>query len=67
MHALIWNLSNSLCSFCRKVQRLPPCAGGEVIKACLSREYILLKRNSFVYVFKAVQVGASSQNPLDAC
>ena len=44
---------------CRKVQRRSPCAGAEVIRACLSREYILLKRNSFVYVFKAVQVGVT--------
>ena len=27
-----------------------------VMKACLAREWILVKRNSFVYVFKAVQV-----------
>lgn len=27
-----------------------------VLKACLNREWILVKRNSFVYVFKAVQV-----------
>ena len=27
-----------------------------VMKACLSREWILVKRNSFVYIFKAVQV-----------
>lgn len=30
--------------------------GGGVIKACLHREWLLVQRNSFVYVFKAVQV-----------
>ncbi|XP_028795052.1 pleiotropic drug resistance protein 1 [Neltuma alba] len=28
----------------------------ELLKACLSREYLLMKRNSFVYVFKAFQL-----------
>ena len=32
-----------------------PAAMG-VMKACLSREWILVQRNSFVYIFKAVQV-----------
>jgi hypothetical protein len=29
----------------------------ELFKACLSREYLLMKRNSFVYIFKICQVG----------
>ena len=29
----------------------------ELLKACLSREYLLMKRNSFVYIFKSSQVG----------
>ena len=29
------------------------------MKACLAREWILVKRNSFVYVFKALQVRCS--------
>lgn len=29
----------------------------ELLKACLSREYLLMKRNSFVHVFKLFQVG----------
>lgn len=28
----------------------------ELFKNCLSREYLLMKKNSFVYVFKSVQV-----------
>ncbi|KAM1513519.1 hypothetical protein ACFX1Z_024934 [Malus domestica] len=28
----------------------------ELLKACMSREYLLMKRNSFVYVFKFVQL-----------
>ncbi|CAI8614417.1 unnamed protein product [Vicia faba] len=28
----------------------------ELLKACLSREYLLMKRNSFVYIFKFCQV-----------
>ncbi|XP_054803327.1 pleiotropic drug resistance protein 1-like [Prosopis cineraria] len=28
----------------------------ELLKACLSREYLLMKRNSFVYIFKAFQL-----------
>lgn len=28
----------------------------ELIKACVSREYLLMKRNLFVYVFKMIQV-----------
>ena len=27
-----------------------------MVKACLHREWLLVQRNSFVYVFKAVQV-----------
>lgn len=30
---------------------------GELLKACFSREYMLIKRNSFVYVFRLTQVG----------
>ncbi|XP_073525676.1 uncharacterized protein [Phyllobates terribilis] len=28
----------------------------ELLKACMSREYLLMKRNSFVYVFKIIQL-----------
>ena len=28
----------------------------ELLKACASREFLLMKRNSFVYIFKATQV-----------
>ncbi|CAI8614414.1 unnamed protein product [Vicia faba] len=28
----------------------------ELLKACLSREYLLMKRNSFVYIFKLCQI-----------
>jgi hypothetical protein len=28
----------------------------ELLKACASREYLLMKRNSFVYIFRAFQV-----------
>ena len=28
----------------------------ELLKACFSREFLLMKRNSFVYIFKIVQV-----------
>lgn len=28
----------------------------ELLKACISREYLLMKRNSFVYIFKMCQV-----------
>ncbi|GMN37310.1 hypothetical protein TIFTF001_006704 [Ficus carica] len=28
----------------------------ELVKACFSREYLLMKRNSFVYIFKIVQI-----------
>ncbi|KAL5701729.1 transcription factor [Ranunculus cassubicifolius] len=28
----------------------------ELLKACISREYLLMKRNSFVYIFKLVQL-----------
>lgn len=27
-----------------------------LFKACMSREYLLFKRNSFIYIFKSVQV-----------
>jgi len=29
----------------------------ELLKACLSREYLLMKRNSFYYTFKLSKVG----------
>lgn len=29
---------------------------GELFKACLSRECLLMKRNSFIYIFKIIQV-----------
>ena len=32
---------------------------GEYLKACTSRELLLMKRNSFVYYFKIFQVGFS--------
>lgn len=28
----------------------------EILKACVSREFLLMKRNSFVYIFKMIQV-----------
>ena len=28
----------------------------ELLKACISREFLLMKRNSFVYIFKCTQV-----------
>lgn len=28
----------------------------ELLKACVSREFLLMKRNSFVYIFKTQQV-----------
>ena len=28
----------------------------ELLKACISKEYLLMKRNSFVYIFKFMQV-----------
>lgn len=31
----------------------------ELCKACFSREFLLMKRNSFVYIFKFSQVGVS--------
>ena len=37
-----------------------------VMKACLAREWILVKRNSFVYVFKALQVSHQSIHPWQA-
>lgn len=30
----------------------------ELLRACFSREFLLMKRNSFVYIFKATQVSA---------
>ena len=34
----------------------------ELLKACTSREYLLMKRNSFFYIFKMSQVSALSKN-----
>jgi len=34
----------------------------ELFKACLSREYLLMKRNSFVYIFKIFQVGSEFEH-----
>ena len=31
----------------------------QLLKANISREYLLMKRNSFVYIFKLCQVGSS--------
>lgn len=31
----------------------------ELLKACMEREYLLMKRNSFIYIFKAAQVGST--------
>lgn len=28
----------------------------ELLKACISREILLMKRNSFIYIFKTIQV-----------
>ena len=32
----------------------------ELLKACTAREYLLMKRNSFVYIFKMIQVSSLS-------
>lgn len=34
----------------------------ELLKACISREWLLMNRNSFVYVFKIVQVSTLSRS-----
>lgn len=34
----------------------------ELLKACISRELLLMKRNSFVYIFKLTQVSFSSKS-----
>lgn len=34
----------------------------ELLKACTSREWLLMKRNSFVYIFKVVQVSRPEGN-----
>jgi len=36
----------------------------ELLKACTSREWLLMKRNSFVYIFKVVQVSEKPQPSL---
>lgn len=28
----------------------------ELLKACIAREFLLMKRNSFIYIFKTTQV-----------
>jgi hypothetical protein len=33
----------------------------ELFQACFSREYLLMKRNLFVYIFKLMQVSCYSQ------
>lgn len=30
----------------------------DLLKACAAREYLLMKRNSFVYIFKMIQVSS---------
>lgn len=32
----------------------------ELLKACFSREFLLMKRNSFVYAFRAIQVNTKN-------
>lgn len=34
----------------------------ELLKACTAREFLLMKRNSFIYMFKIVQVSNISKN-----
>lgn len=34
----------------------------ELLKACTSREYLLMKRNSFIYIFKLTQVSDMSRS-----
>lgn len=34
----------------------------ELLKACFSREWLLMKRNSFVYIFKMFQVSVCCHN-----
>lgn len=36
----------------------------ELLKACSSREFLLMKRNSFVYIFKMIQVSRIDLNEL---
>ena len=33
----------------------------ELLKACISREFLLMKRNSFVYAFQLIKVSQMSQ------
>lgn len=35
----------------------------ELLKACFSREFLLMKRNSFIYIFKLTQVGIPTCTP----
>lgn len=35
----------------------------EIFKACFAREWLLIKHNSFVYVFKSAQVRTEYDNP----
>lgn len=37
----------------------------ELFQACISREYLLMKRNSFAYIFKSLLVQNLSLNLLD--
>lgn len=34
----------------------------ELLKACMWREFLLMKRNAFVYIFKLMQVSSFSSN-----
>lgn len=39
----------------------------ELLKACFSREFLLMKRNSFVYIFKLIQVRISIKFQSKSC
>lgn len=39
----------------------------ELFKACLAREWLLMKRNSFIYVFKTGQVLINYENYFCVC
>ena len=34
----------------------------DIFKACFAREWLLMKRNSFVYIFKGIQVYSQSHS-----
>jgi len=38
----------------------------ELLRACMARELLLMRRNSFIYVFKSVQVKLNSHTSLAA-